>query len=63
MERALKSVPADAQQHKDPAKLLQGLRDGVMLTNKTLEKVSLHDRCDISSSLPIPSSKCSTCAT
>lgn len=40
MERALESVPADAQQHKDPAALLQGLRGGIALTNKTLEKVS-----------------------
>ncbi len=40
MERALESVPADAQQHKDPAALLQGLRGGIALTHKTLEKVS-----------------------
>ncbi|CAK0780663.1 hypothetical protein CVIRNUC_005131 [Coccomyxa viridis] len=38
MERALESVPADAQQHKDPAALLQGLRGGIALTHKTLEK-------------------------
>ena len=39
MERALESVPADAQQQKDPAALLKGLRDGITLTHKTLEKV------------------------
>lgn len=41
MERALESVPADAAQHKDPAALLKGLRDGIALTHRTLEKVSL----------------------
>ena len=40
MERALESVPADVQQHKDPAALLQGLRGGIALTHKTLEKVT-----------------------
>ena len=40
LERALESVPADAQQHRDPAALLQGLRGGIALTHKTLEKVS-----------------------
>lgn len=39
LERALESVPADAQQHRDPAALLQGLRGGISLTHKTLEKV------------------------
>ncbi|CAL5221570.1 g3786 [Coccomyxa viridis] len=39
MERALESVPADAAQQKDPAALLKGLRDGIALTHKTLEKV------------------------
>lgn len=41
MERALESVPADAAQQKDPAALLKGLRDGIALTHKTLEKVTL----------------------
>ena len=44
MERALESVPADAAQQKDPAALLKGLRDGIALTHKTLEKVPLTDR-------------------
>ena len=48
MERALESVPADAQQHKDPAALLQGLRGGIALTHKTLEKVT---HCHASSTL------------
>ena len=41
MDRALESVPADAAQQKDPAALLKGLRDGIALTHKTLEKVPL----------------------
>ena len=41
MDRALESVPADAAQQKDPAALLKGLRDGIALTHKTLEKVCL----------------------
>ena len=40
LERALESVPADAeQQKKDPTNLLHGLRDGIVLTQKSLEKV------------------------
>lgn len=39
MERALESVPAGAEQKKDPAALLQGLRDGIALTHRSLEKV------------------------
>ncbi len=40
LERALESVPADAeQQKKDPSNLLNGLRDGIVLTQKSLEKV------------------------
>jgi molecular chaperone GrpE (heat shock protein) len=48
LERALESVPADAeQQKKDPINLLHGLRDGIVLTQKSLEKVREQDRSDL----------------
>ena len=52
LERALESVPADAeQQKKDPSNLLHGLRDGIVLTQKSLEKVCQQDRSAWSSAV------------